>query len=113
MSEHWILVGKKVKPVGLMEWAEWYETAERHVGNDKIGEVFVSTVFLGIDHSFGGGKPLLFETMIFGGKRNEYQERCSTYNEAVEMHKKALDLVKSDEVRANTKPKRKLAKRTK
>ena len=30
--------------------------------------VFISTVFLGIDHNFNlEGPPLLFETMIFGG----------------------------------------------
>src|SRR4051812_45017882 len=31
-------------------------------------EAFVSTVWLGIDHSFGyGGPPLIFETMVFAG----------------------------------------------
>lgn len=29
----------------------------------------VSTVFLGIDHSFGFGPPLLFETMVFRSRR--------------------------------------------
>lgn len=29
------------------------------------GKRVVSTVFLGLDHNWGGGKPLLFETMIF------------------------------------------------
>lgn len=90
----YILVDKKIKTVDLMTWAKWFETADRHIGNDHIGDVRVSTVFLGIDHNFGDGEPLLFETMIFGGKHNEYQDRCSTYDQAVRMHEKAVKLVK-------------------
>jgi len=59
-----------------------------------FGKVFVSTIFLGIDHNFGGGKPLVFETMIFGGKHDLYQERYSTYEEAIEGHKRAVLLAK-------------------
>jgi hypothetical protein len=33
----------------------------------------VSTVFLGTNHSFGFEPPLLFETMIFGGRFDDYQ----------------------------------------
>jgi hypothetical protein len=40
-----------------MEWAEWIETAERHVANDLIDGVRVSTVFLGLDHAFGSAVP--------------------------------------------------------
>jgi hypothetical protein len=58
-----------------------------------LGEVQVSTVFLGLDHNFGfGRKPLLFETMIFGGKHDQYQERYSTYKEAEKGHAVALEL---------------------
>ena len=30
-----------------------------------MGPVEVSTIFLGMDHSFGSGDPVLWETMIF------------------------------------------------
>lgn len=56
-------------------------------------DVRVSTVFLGLDHRFGEGPPLLFETMIFGGEHDQYQTRCSTWSEAEEMHKQALKLL--------------------
>ena len=46
----------------------------------------VSTVFLGLDHAFDGGTPLLFETMIFGGEHDEYQERYATWDEAEAGH---------------------------
>lgn len=53
----------------FLKWGEWLETAERHVAQTRIGNVWVSTVFLGLDHNFfGEGPPILFETMIFQGK---------------------------------------------
>lgn len=61
--------------------------------------VFVSTVFLGFDHGWGDRdasdyKPILFETMIFGGEHNDFQTRYHTYDEALEGHQYALNLVK-------------------
>lgn len=53
--------------------------------------VRVSTVFLCIDHNFlGSGPPLLFETMIFGGPLDGYQDRYCTWDEAVAGHELAV-----------------------
>lgn len=70
-------------------WAKWFETADRHVAETKVGSLRVSTVFLGLNHSFSGNIPILFETMIFGGAE-EYQQRYATWEEAEEGHKKAI-----------------------
>src|SRR4051794_15289386 len=35
------------------------------VGVTEMGPYFVSTVWLGLDHNFWGGPPLIFETMVF------------------------------------------------
>lgn len=79
----------------LMEWANRFEKDNRHVGDDTAGGVRVSTVFLGIDHSFGSsGPPLLFETMVFGGEHDGKQERYSTWEEAEEGHARFLQMVK-------------------
>ncbi len=59
----------------------------------EVDNILVSTVFLGIDHNWNEGPPILFETMIFGGEHDQYQERCATYEEALEMHKVACELV--------------------
>jgi hypothetical protein len=59
-----------------------------------VGKVDISTVFLGLDHNFFGGKPLLFETMVFGGENDEYQNRCSTWEEAEAMHQVAVEIVR-------------------
>lgn len=96
MSGYYVLKGKTAKKAELMVWAKRYENADRHVAHEEIGDVCVSTVFLGLDHQYGDGPPMLFETMIFGGKHDEYQERCSTWEEAEKMHQIAVDLVRSD-----------------
>ena len=52
----------------VLKWATFFEKASnRIVCKTEIGNAIVSTVFLGLDHSWGGGPPLLFETMVFGG----------------------------------------------
>lgn len=95
MSDKYILIGKEpILEKDLLKWARKFETVDRRVARDKIGKVSVSTVFLGLDHNFDGGKPLLFETMIFGGKHDQYTDRYSTWEEAEKGHKKAVELVK-------------------
>lgn len=94
MNGQYILNGKTpVECNDLMEWAKQMEGKNRVVEKSQFGDVKVSTVFLGLDHSFGGGEPLLFETMIFGGEHDQYQDRYSTWDEAAEGHKKACELV--------------------
>jgi len=50
----------------FMQWGLLFETENRIVGSTKTlyGER-LSTVFLGLDHAWGGGPPLIFETMLF------------------------------------------------
>lgn len=65
---------------------------------DKIGEATISTVFLSVDHGYSRffgweGQPVLFETMIFGGEHDEYQERYCTYDEAEQGHRRAVEMV--------------------
>jgi hypothetical protein len=90
---HYILVGREVMEVPLREWGEWFETnsvdGRRHVGDDTIGGVRVSTVFLGLDHDFWGrGPPLLFETMVFPSC--DMIGRWSTFDRAEAEHAKVV-----------------------
>jgi hypothetical protein len=71
----------------------WFDKADRTVAKTIIGEVTISTVFLAIDHSFGGRKPILYETMIFGGQHDMEQWRYSTKEEAIIGHEEAVSLV--------------------
>ena len=87
MREHYILEGHKVVETDLITWAKWLEGAERHVAKENVGDVRVSTVFLGTNHSFGYGPLLLFETMVFGGSLDQEQDRYTTWEEAEAGHK--------------------------
>lgn len=80
----------------LILWGKWMAKNDdaRRIALDYIDEVKISTVFLGLDHQFTHGSPLLYETMIFGGEHDGYQDRYSTRNEALFGHNKALDMVK-------------------
>jgi hypothetical protein len=89
MNGQYILDGHNPIPVDdLLQWGQWLETADRVVGKDEIGDATVSTVFLGLDHSFGFGPPMLFETMIFGGPHDQEMERYSTWEEAEAGHQR-------------------------
>jgi hypothetical protein len=97
MSKHYILTDdRKAVECNLMDWAKWLEMAKskRVVRQDTIDGVLISTVFLGLDHQWGEGPPLIFETMIFNGEHDGRQERSSTWDEAEEMHKQAVRVVK-------------------
>lgn len=92
------LIGRQAVPChNLREWVRWMQTAERHVAKTQIGPLYVSTVFLGIDHSFGrDGGPLLFETMVFGGEQSSefsdsFMERYHTWDEAEKGHAQAVE----------------------
>jgi hypothetical protein len=53
----------------------------------RIPDGFISTVWLGIDHNWiPSGRPLIFETMVFGGPMDHYSRRYSTITEALAGH---------------------------
>jgi hypothetical protein len=87
----YILDGKmpRLEP-DLLTWGRWLEDADRHVALSIQGDVRVSTVFLGLDHSFGDGPPLLFETMAFVAGEEQGCERSSTWEEAEAGHRRMV-----------------------
>lgn len=100
----WYILDNNHKPVIStgMESSEWMENNpnRKTVGYDELkdlhgDDVRVSTVFLGLDHCWNGGKPILWETMIFGGVNDQnYQERYSSYEDALEGHQNAINFIK-------------------
>lgn len=91
-------------PVGVGTWAFWFERespGRRRIAWDAWtdptrGAVTVSTVFIGLDHSFGVGPRHLFETMVFletpkDGPGDNACWRYATYAQAVAGHAHAVD----------------------
>jgi len=84
------------EPIGLDEWSKEHKN-DHHIGDDYLEKCRVSTVWLGINHNFEDGPPLIFETMVFSaknGKVTEYSEldmeRYSTLKQAKDGHKKMV-----------------------
>jgi hypothetical protein len=89
MSEHYVMnADGEVEATDMMTWARWFEKAgaSRVIAKTPVGDVKVSTVFLGLDHSFGDGPPLIFETLVFGGPLDGEMERYSTRAQALAGH---------------------------
>jgi len=94
MNHLYLIKDKKPYPVDdAKEWAEGFDRMDAIVEKTDIAGIHISTVFLGIDHSYGQGPPLLFETMIFGGEHDMYQDRYTTWEQAEEGHHIACELV--------------------
>ncbi len=82
----------------VREWGRLFErTADRRIGRTHkwglfwawppVRKVFISTVWLGIDHSFGmGGPPLIFETMAFVDGDEIFCDRYATREAALRGH---------------------------
>ena len=114
MDQYYLLKGKKtVKCDNVIEWAQEFEKSDRQLWRDGVDEMFVSTVFLGVNHNFSeDGPPILFETMVFdkavsegelGGRKFKYREshedytqRYSTYEEAEEGHFATVETLQKD-----------------
>jgi len=94
VSNHYILDNHEAVPVDLMTWAKWFEKADRTVATTNVGEMRVSTVFLGLNHQYGDGPPLLFETLVFGGALADEMDRYSTWQEAEAGHAAMVERAK-------------------
>jgi hypothetical protein len=93
------------EPISMRRWGELREVGldpDGHygpnsyvrIGEDEVGEAKISTVWLGMDHGWGRGepdyKPVIFESMIFGGEHDEDQMRYCTEEEAIRGHAEAV-----------------------
>lgn len=78
--------------ISIQEWARG-DVEDFRVGLTTLDtDEEVSTVFLGLDHNWTNqGPPLLFETMIFGGKYDQYQIRYSTWEQAETGHNRIVE----------------------
>ena len=97
----WYILTTDNKPVAvtIRKASKWMEdnphrkvVKQEHIGED----IYVSTVFLSLDHSWSNKGLILWETMIFGGEHDQYQERYTSYEDALEGHQKALNLIKKE-----------------
>ena len=100
--------GNAVQAKGLLSWGRWMqERGDQHIlARDQIGNSLVSTVFLGLDHTHyllvssdnldsATYKPTLWETMIFGGQHDQFQNRYTSREDALAGHRKIVQMLTS------------------
>jgi hypothetical protein len=83
------------KPMTMTDWAEKFDDFDyRRVALTRLEGGEVSTVWLGLNHRFGDGTPLIFETMVFGGKMDQECNRYSNEQDAIRGHQEMVNKVK-------------------
>lgn len=102
MTSTYILEGHTpVLEPDFIKWGHWFETADRKVRKNTlwklsggtVTELYVSTVFLGLDAGDGYHPPQLFATMVFGGGHDGVQLRASSWENAEAMHEVCLKAI--------------------
>lgn len=89
---------KEGQQISNQEWANQTDE-QRVVKQERLGEFFLSTVCLGIDHDFFLYRtPVIFETMIFCRNNQDhplhcYQDRYCHQEQALAGHEKAKKLI--------------------
>lgn len=105
-STYGILIGKRVKRISdPIVWAKnFQDLSARRVAEDvvkaPVGFYVVSTVFLGLDHSFiPGARGVWFETMVFPYEKapvKPIQERYHSWSEAKHGHDRIVNKLKGE-----------------
>lgn len=93
-----VLDGHQVIPcTNILEWGRMMESKDRIVAQEHIGNAFISTVFLGVDHGWGPcSEGLVFETMVFDSPDGDDRTtRYRTWDEAEAGHKKMVEEIKA------------------
>lgn len=75
------------RPIEMWQWCMLVESFDyKVIEKSQLPDgTEVSTVWLGLDHGFGGGPPLIFESMTFpppGSEAKQDQDRYVTEEEA-------------------------------
>lgn len=76
------------------QFGKWQ--TDQRVGNTVFGEYRVSTVWLEFNHEYRPAHPpLIFETMVFGGKWDTEMDRYSTEEQAMRGHLATVDRLRA------------------
>lgn len=94
--------GQPVPEPNLEKWGRWFEEswpARAVARTDLDGGVYVSTVFLGLDHRFSlfldDAPPILYETMVFEGPWDQSQWRYCTREQATAAHDQIVAAIRA------------------
>ena len=98
MRQFWY--GINGQPISLHEANELLASSANRtvactmIATDK-GQITVSTVHLVLDHRFGSGPPILWETLVFEGPTDSDMTRYHSLDEAIAGHAAAVTLCRT------------------
>ena len=86
--QFWVLDGHEPRQADPLTWAQQFENSDRIVAETVTAHgARISTVFMGVDMNYRGiGPPLLFESLVFGGRHAGNGMRYATWAEAEAGH---------------------------
>ena len=112
-QDYWIDRGmyfdRQGNSMTMIEWAQMFENSTqavnlRRVIATKVRHIWVSTVWLGLNHEWRDGPPLIFETMMFNrhkrdrnkhSGRFDFCDRYSTEEQARRGHHRVVQVLKA------------------
>lgn len=98
MSDYYARDGR---PLDMTSFAKLHsDRAYKRVAETTVGPYWVSTVWLGLNHNWGEGPPLIFETMVFLADTQELSsefdmDRYATEDEAKQGHEDMCLLIRA------------------
>jgi hypothetical protein len=90
---HYVLDGNNFpQPACIVRWVRFMQGRTNQLAHDMVGDIVVSTVFLGSDHNWTGrGPPVLFETMAFAATGEPLEQwRYTSWDDAQAGHATAV-----------------------
>lgn len=91
--------GEPVPCEDINEWGRWYGNIDnRRLAEDRdeapgAPDIRISTVFLALDHQWGDGPPVLWETLVFGGPLDGEMDRYTSRAAALRGHQAMCERV--------------------
>lgn len=85
-----------IREATIEEWEEYYcDMEKRRIAFTRVSpRIMVSTVFLGLDHSFKEDTtPVLFESLVIGGKHSDDMLRYTSFDDAIKGHNELVAMV--------------------
>lgn len=77
------------------QWQSWFD-ANLHatkIAETEINDAIITTVFIG--HAFESTEPVLWETMVFGGRLDQVRDKCAgNLDQAKAMHEQMCQRVR-------------------
>lgn len=100
MNQGFYLLDENHNPYSC-DYTEWILkcSQQKRIALDNINGCLISTVFLGIDHSFMSITPVLFEMMIFTNRHSmkfmdQREVRFTSYHKALAIHHQTFNAIK-------------------